>query len=274
MHLHFQDRPDSISGTCESSTTPFCYLRSHMLLQRFPNAHSKQFALLIDPDRHDERSLQKTATLAAEARVDFLFVGSSLLLEKGVDTCVRFLKKNCSLPVILFPGNTLQLSSAADGILFLSLISGRNPELLIGQHVVAAPFIRQSGLEVLPTGYILVDSGAPTSASYMSQTMPLPHDKDDIAAATALAGEMLGLKHIYLDAGSGARYPVRASMIQKVRETVKVPLIVGGGIRTPEKAIELCSSGADILVVGNSIEENPSLIQDLTDAIRSVQAVR
>ena len=234
------------------------------------SASRKLFALLVDPDKNDDATLIRTAQLAQEAHVDFLLVGSSILLEKGVDHCVELLRENCSLPVILFPGNTLQVTTKADALLFLSLISGRNPDLLIGQHVVAAPFLRQSNLEVLSTGYLLIDSGAPTSASYMSQTLPIPHDKDDIAAATALAGEMLGMKLIYLDAGSGARYTVRTSMIEKVRGTVRTPLIVGGGIRTAEKVIALCQAGADIVVVGNSIEERPELLFELTAALQSM----
>lgn len=228
------------------------------------------FALLVDPDKNDDAALQRTAQLAQSARVDLLLVGSSILLENGVDHCVEVLRENCSLPVVLFPGNTLQITSKADALLFLSLISGRNPELLIGQHVVAAPFLRSSGLEVISTGYLLIDSGAPTSASYMSQTQPIPHDKDDIAAATALAGELLGMKMIYLDAGSGARYTVRPSMVEKVRRTITTPLIVGGGIRTAEKVAALCRAGADVIVVGNSIEEQPELLYELTAALRAV----
>lgn len=231
---------------------------------------NKLFALLIDPDRNDESSLARTAALAVEAEVDFLLVGSSILLDNTVDATVAFLKSRCRIPVVLFPGNAIQLSPNADALLLLSLISGRNPELLIGQHVVAAPYIRKSGIETIPTGYLLVDSGAPTSASYMSQTFPIPHDKDDIAAATAIAGELLGLQSMYLDAGSGARFTVSERMVRKVRSSINVPLIVGGGIRTPEKLMGLAAAGADLLVVGNSIEQEPELLMGLTAALRSV----
>ncbi|MFM2207357.1 MAG: hypothetical protein RL213_1332 [Bacteroidota bacterium] len=229
----------------------------------------KLFALLIDPDRNDETSLRSNAALARQAGADVLLVGSSILLEKGVDECLRTLKSCCDLPVLLFPGNSLQLSDKADGILLLSLISGRNADLLIGQHVIAAPFLKKSGMEVLPTGYLLIDSGAPTSASYMSQTLPVPRDKADIAAATAMAGELLGLRAIYLDAGSGAKYSVQQEMVRKVRESTRLPLIVGGGIRTPEKVAEIYEAGADMVVVGNILEEAPETLFGLTDAAKS-----
>jgi putative glycerol-1-phosphate prenyltransferase len=229
----------------------------------------KLFALLIDPDRNDEATLRRNAAYARQSGADVLLVGSSILLEKGVDECLRVLKACSDLPVFLFPGNSLQLSNKADGILLLSLISGRNADLLIGQHVIAAPFLKNSGIEVLPTGYLLIDSGAPTSASYMSQTLPVPGDKADIAAATAMAGELLGLRAIYLDAGSGAKYSVRAEMIRKVRASIRVPLIVGGGIRTPEKVAEIYEAGADMVVVGNLLEEDPESLFALTDAAKS-----
>jgi putative glycerol-1-phosphate prenyltransferase len=225
--------------------------------------------LLIDPDRLDEDNLRKTVQSAITAGVDLFFVGSSLLLEKGTDTTVRTIKAMCRIPVFLFPGNNLQVTEHADALLFLSLISGRNPDLLIGQHVQAAPMIRRSGLETIPTGYMLIDSGAPTSASYMSQTAPIPHDKDDIAAATAMAGEMLGLKAIYLDAGSGARYTVRPSMIEKVRSVVSVPLIVGGGLRDSSHITAACIAGADVIVVGNSVERDPESLFDLIAPVKT-----
>lgn len=237
-----------------------------MIRERFQRG-KKQFAVLVDPDRNDENQLTHTARLATAAGVDMLFVGSSLLLDNGVTRCVRSLKEHTSLPVVLFPGHSIQVTSAADAMLFLTLISGRNPELLIGQQVVAAPFIKRSGLEVIPTGYLLIDSGAPTSASYMSQTAPIPYDKDDIAAATAMAGELLGLKSIYLDGGSGARMPIRPSMIHKVRASVELPIIVGGGIRTPEQVSAAYGAGADVVVVGNSLEENPELLFELATAV-------
>jgi len=153
--------------------------------------------------------------------------------------------------------------------LLLSLISGRNPDLLIGKHVVAAPYLKNSDLEILPTGYMLVDSGRPTTALYMSNSLPIPRDKDEIAVATAMAGEMLGLKIIYLDGGSGAQNAVPVSMIKKVKENTSIPLIVGGGIRTPESAKERFEAGADIIVVGNAIEDKQSLLEQIAQTTYS-----
>lgn len=230
--------------------------------------NQKQFAVLVDPDKPTDKQLVETALLSNEAKVDVFFVGGSLLTNNDLDNCISILKSNSDIPVILFPGNTLQISSKADAILFLSLISGRNPDLLIGNHVISAPYIRESKLEVIPTGYMLIESGKSTSALYMSNTFPIPSDKEDIAACTAMAGEMLGLKFIYLDAGSGALSPIPAKMIARVAESVRLPIITGGGIMTPEKALENCKAGADIIVVGNAIEKSASLIKEIGNAIK------
>jgi putative glycerol-1-phosphate prenyltransferase len=184
--------------------------------------------------------------------------------------CIKAVKENCSIPVVIFPGHAMQIDSQADAILFLSLISGRNPELLIGQHVIGAPVIKEKQLPVIPTGYILVDGGSTTTAIYMSGTAPIPNNKPDIAACTALAGEMLGLKLIFLDAGSGASNSIPTNMIAAVRNQINVPLMVGGGIRDAQTAKDKCLAGADIVVVGNAIESNPSLISELSDAVHSV----
>ena len=187
-------------------------------------------------------------------RVDFILVGGSLV-SVSVDETVSLLKKNTRVPVILFPGNVLQISPRADGILLLSLISGRNPEFLIGNHVIAAPVLRKSSLEIIPTGYILVENGRTTSVEYMSNTKPIPADKTDLAVATAVAGEMLGHKLIYLEAGSGARDYVNATMIREVRSQISIPLIVGGGIENGDQIRETYRAGADIIVVGSVIEQ-------------------
>jgi putative glycerol-1-phosphate prenyltransferase len=229
----------------------------------------KQFAVLVDPEQCEEAMLNRLITLAGEAAVDYIFVGGSLLVNDGLDQCIRLIKKETRLPVVLFPGNEMQVHGMADAILLLSLISGRNPEMLIGKHVVAAPYIRSSGLEVLPTGYMLIESGNATSVLYMSNTRPIPRDKDDIAVCTAMAGEMLGLKLIYMDAGSGAEYPVPAGMIRKVKASIAVPLIVGGGIVRPEIAAESCRAGADMIVVGNGIEKDVGLIREIASAVKS-----
>lgn len=233
------------------------------------NNSVKQFAVLVDPDKPDNAQIEAISKLSSDAGVDYFFVGGSLLSKNSLDNCIKILKANSSIPVIIFPGNNLQISSYADAILFLSLISGRNPDLLIGNHVIAAPYIKESGLEVIPTAYMLIDSGKPTSALYMSNTMPIPADKSDIAACTAMAGEMLGLKMIYLDAGSGAINPISAKMIESVKANTTSPIICGGGINSPEKAVEDCKSGADIVVVGNGIEKSSQLIKEVAAAVKS-----
>lgn len=223
----------------------------------------KQFAILIDPDKFDLKIIE----LAVSANVDFIMIGGSILSNGNFEQCVEIIKKNTSIPLIIFPGNHLQISKNADAILLLSLISGRNPELLIGKHVIAAPVIKSSKLEVLPTGYMLIESGKQTAALYMSNTHPIPFDKDDIAMCTAMAGELLGLKLIYMDAGSGAMLPITEGMIKKVKANIEVPLILGGGINSPEKATLACKAGADVIVVGNAIEKDPQLIRSISKAI-------
>lgn len=232
-------------------------------------ARRKQLAILADPDKADDKHIRELATIAAEAKADFFFVGGSLLINNSLDSCIRLLKEISGIPVVLFPGNTLQMSYRADAMLFLSLISGRNPEMLIGRHVVAAPYIKLSNIEVIGTGYMLIESGRPTAVSYMSNSDPIPSDKDDIAICTAMAGEMLGLKVIFMDAGSGAINPVTPSMIKHVSESISVPLIVGGGINTPELAASAAEAGADVIVIGNAAEKNPQLIKEISSAIKS-----
>lgn len=232
----------------------------------------KKIVVLIDPDKFSLGNIKKTLDLSIRAKVDYFFIGGSLVVNNMLDYCLQTIRESCNIPMILFPGNSFQLSYKADGILFLSLISGRNAELLIGKHVITAPYLKVSPLEILPTGYMLIDGGVPTTVSYMSNTQPIPANKEDVALCTALAGEMLGLKLMYLDAGSGAKTPVSASMIEAVSNTIKIPLIVGGGIRTPEKALENAKAGADIIVVGNAIEKNPELIIEMAGAIHGVSA--
>ena len=227
----------------------------------------KLFSVLIDPDKQTEKSLLQIIKKSKSANVDLFFIGGSLLTNNSLDSCITIIKQNCKIPVALFPGNIIQINNKADGILFLSLISGRNAEMLIGNHVITAPFLKESDIEVLSTGYMLIDSGKSTSVSYMSNTTPIPHDKDDIAMCTAIAGEMLGLKMIYMDGGSGAINTISEKMIASVTKNINVPLIIGGGINSAEKAKEKCRAGADIIVVGNAIEKEKKLIEDITDAI-------
>ncbi len=230
----------------------------------------KSFAVLIDPDKVNKPMLDELVELSVTAKVDYLLVGGSLVISNHLDECVQQIKQNCSIPVILFPGSPSQVSKYADALLYLSLISGRNPELLIGQHVVSAPFVKQSGLEIMPTGYIVIDGGAPTTVSYISNALPVPADKNEIAMCTAMAGEMLGMKLIYMDSGSGAKRPISESMIKAVADQIEAPLIVGGGILQPEKAYLNCKAGADVIVVGNAIEKDASLIKEMSDAVHSV----
>ncbi len=230
----------------------------------------KQFAVLIDPDKTNDKKLESIVKTAQKAEVDYFFVGGSFLTNDNFCNCIQIIKNSSSIPAIIFPGSTFQISDTADAILFLSLISGRNPEMLIGNHVLAAPYLKDSKLEIIPTGYMLIESGKSTTALYISNTFPIPHDKNDIAAYTAIAGEMLGLKIIYLDGGSGALNPVSESMIQTVKENINVPLFVGGGIRTKEQAVKSCKAGADIIVIGNSIEKDPKVITAISDAVHKL----
>jgi phosphoglycerol geranylgeranyltransferase len=230
----------------------------------------KRLALLIDPDNTPSAALEHLLELANSTSIDFFFVGGSLMLHEHLDDCLLRIRRHGVAPSVIFPGSVYQISPHADAILFLSLISGRNAELLIGQQVLAAPYLKRAKLEVLPTGYLLVDGGAPTTVSYMSHTLPIPADKPEIAAITALAGEMLGLRLMFLDAGSGARRPVTESMIAAVAAEIKAPLIVGGGIRYPEQAQAALRAGANLVVVGNAAEKDPGLILEMAEAVHSL----
>ena len=230
----------------------------------------KALAILIDPDNVSQSSIAKLVERAVAAKADYFFVGGSLVVSDNLDNCILQIKSLCTIPVLLFPGSPSQISKHADALLYLSLISGRNPELLIGQHVISAPFVKKSGLEIISTGYMVIDGGAPTTVSYISNATPIPADKADIAFCTAMAGEMLGSKLIYMDAGSGARVPITESMISAVSKNIDIPLIVGGGIRDAEKAYRNCKAGADLIVIGNAIEKDPSLIDEIAAAIHSV----
>ena len=229
-----------------------------------------KFVVLIDPDKVRLGNMDTVLDNAVKAGVDYFFIGGSLIVNNQLDQCLLTIKERCHIPMVLFPGNSMQLSWKADAILFLSLISGRNADLLIGNHVVAAPYLKLSPLEIIPTGYMLIDGGAATSVLYMSNTRPIPTNKEDIAVCTAMAGEMLGLRLLYMDAGSGAKMPVHEDLIESVSGAVKVPLIVGGGIRTPEKAAANARAGADIIVVGNAIESDPNLVIEMARAVHEV----
>jgi len=235
--------------------------------------NKKSFAVLVDPDKTNLVKADELISLCTASKVDFMFVGGSLVVSDHLEDLVKHIKKECDIPVVLFPGSPSQVTPYADALLYLSLISGRNPELLIGQHVISAPIVRKSGLEVISTGYMVVDGGAPTTVSYISNANPIPADKNEIAVCTAMAGEMLGLKLLYMDAGSGAKTPITEQMIQSVSAQISIPLIVGGGIRDAEKAYNNCKAGADLIVIGNAIEKDPLLIKEMSDAIHSSSGV-
>lgn len=227
------------------------------------------YIVLIDPDK---LSLEKSIELAAQAEkedADVIFIGGSLLSTPIFDELVKQIKQVVKIPVIIFPGGVQQISRHADAILFMSVISGRNPDLLIGQHVMGAPIVKMLNLEAIPMGYMLIESGKVTSAEFMSNTKPIPRDKPDIAVAHALAAEYLGMKLIYLEAGSGALYPVPDEMIQAIARMCSLPIIVGGGIRMPDMAKQKVAAGAAFIVTGNVLEDKKmdGLIRDFANAI-------
>jgi len=232
------------------------------LLREARSNGRKLLAVLVDPDQPEGVSSGALDELVHAAGVDIVLVGGSLLTDDRFHETVKQVKNVVPVPVVLFPGSVAQLSEDADAVLFLSLISGRNPDLLIGQHVHAAARLKHMDIEVLPTGYLLVDGGRATTASYISHTLPIPRDKAGIAAMTALAGEYLGLQVIYLDGGSGAMHPVDPEMIRAVRHEVHCPIIVGGGIRTPEEARAAWQAGADLVVLGTIWEQHPDALLD------------
>lgn len=225
----------------------------------FPNKGS--VALLLDPDKSMD-NLQKTIEIAVACKTNYIMVGGSLTFN-SISPLVDSIKEMCSIPVILFPGNLLQLSNKTDIILLISLLSGRNPELLFGNHVLAAPFLKEVKEKVISSGYILIGCGSKTSVEYISQTQAIPMNKSDIAVATAVAGELIGFKTIYLEAGSGADCHVPLNTIKAVKKSISIPLIVGGGIKSANEAKHIFLAGADMIVIGNGCEENPDLLTDI-----------
>jgi phosphoglycerol geranylgeranyltransferase len=223
----------------------------------FPRRTS--IALLLDPDKAKGESLKVLLDTSKKSKTDYIFAGGSLTFS-GIDYLIDEIRKSCSIPVVLFPGNLFQLTLKADIILLLSLISGRNPELIIGNHVIAAPHLKNAREKLVSVGYILISCGTKTTVEYISQTAAIPSDKPDLAVATAMAGEMLGLRMIYLEAGSGAAYPVPVDLIKSVRQSVSIPLAVGGGIKEKSEVEEIFNAGADLIILGNGCEKNPELL--------------
>lgn len=229
----------------------------------------KSLAILIDPDFAKIKNLEEVIALSIRSGVDYFFIGGSLILQDRLDECIKLIRESCNIPIILFPGSGFQISNKANAILVLSLISGRNPEYLIGKHVESAGLLYSSKLQTIPTGYMLIDGGPGNTATYISHTQAIPHNKLDIALATALAGKFLGMQSIFLDAGSGAIHSVSDKMISKINEHVDLPLIVGGGIKTLEIAQTIYDAGADIVVIGNAAEKNPTLITEFAGLTKS-----
>jgi geranylgeranylglyceryl phosphate synthase family protein len=231
---------------------------SHILgmLEAARESGRRMLGVLIDPDEAHLDSLSQRIAHAEDAAADLLLLGGSFLGGTATDAVAQQMRRTSTLPIVLFPGGPEQLTPEADAVLLLSLISGRNAELLIGQHVKAAPLLEQMSLEIIPTGYMLVDTGRTTTAAYISGTPPLPAHKPALAAYTALAGQMLGMRLIYIDAGSGALRPVPVELVQAVRQRVTIPIVVGGGIRVAEEAASLYDAGADMLVIGTALEED------------------
>lgn len=233
------------------------------------------FLLLIDPDRVPENQYLHLAEAAEDSGVDGILVGTSFMLDVSFGSAVKKIKKHTSVPVIIFPGSYAQITPDADAILFTSLISGRNPSYLIDEQVKGAPIVKRCGLETIPTGYMLIESGPLTSVQYISGTLPIPRDKVDIACAHALAAQYLGMKLVYLEAGSGAESPVSTDMVRGVSSYCDLPLVVGGGLRTPEACAERIEAGTSLVVVGNCVETDPGLARlcEMTEAVHVKESV-
>jgi putative glycerol-1-phosphate prenyltransferase len=243
------------------------------ILRSYRKKGIKGFALLADPDQlQREDYFDALISGLKDIPCDFMLVGGSLLEQTGFNDSIEKLRQSVSLPLVLFPGSPDQLHPAFDAILFLSLVSGRNPEFLIGQHVAAAPRIKALGLETIATAYMLVDGGKPTTASYISNTFPIPWDKPGIAASTAMAAEMLGMQAVYLDTGSGAARAVSGEMISSVHQACSLPIIVGGGIRDIAAAETAYKAGADLVVIGSLFEKEPQRIADFGRQLRQIIA--
>ncbi len=216
----------------------------------------KLLAVLLDPDKLDLSQVSETVININQSKVDFIFVGGSTVKNGITDRFVKELKKITKIPLVLFPGDYSQITKNADAVLFLSLLSGRNPEYLIEQQIKSVPLLKNSNLEIIPTGYILVDGGVETAVQRVSKTQPISQRNINEIVQTSCAGMHLGNKLIYLEAGSGAKDSVKPEIVRAVKENINIPLIVGGGIRTNKQLEEIYYNGADLIVVGTAFEEN------------------
>lgn len=241
--------------------------KTYQQLLKLKQARGCGFLVLLDPDRKSIKDLARSAALCDKAGADAFLFGSSLIVDNDFETALAAVKKAVKKPVIIFPGSSTMISAKADALLFLSVVSGRNPNLLIGEHVKAAPVIKKLGIEVIPTAYMLIESGVTTSVAYLSNTFPIPNHKPDIACAHALAGQYLGMKLVYLEAGSGAEKPVPVEMVKRVSAYVDIPVIVGGGIRNVEHAHKVAKAGASFVVIGNALEDSPLMVKEFAQAI-------
>ncbi len=244
-------------------------LTSFQKLLQVRESRGAGYFVLIDPDKWQLNEIAGVASAACAAGADAILVGGSLLLSSSFDELVKLIKAQVDIPVIIFPGSTTQVSRHADAVFFLSLISGRNPTYLIGEQVRAAPVIKALNIEPISVGYMLIESGCTTSAEFMSNTQPIPRNKADIAKATALAAEYFGMKLVYLEAGSGAVHSVPEEMVRQVCDYISLPIIVGGGIRTPEEAAAKVAAGAAFVVTGNVLEDGvqDGLMREFAEAI-------
>jgi len=223
----------------------------------------KLLAVLIDPDKMKPEGLSRFIEKLNASVATHIFVGGSTVNDEATETLVLEIKKRTNLPIVLFPGDVTQITNHADAILFLSLISGNNPEYLIGKHIKAISRLKESNLEVIPTGYILIENGKQTSVEKVTQTKPLKRDNIQRIIDTAKAGEFLGMRLIYLEAGSGALHAIPIDIIASVKQNLKVPLIVGGGIRTKKQLTDAYAAGADVVVIGTAFEEDESFFNKL-----------
>ncbi len=225
----------------------------------------KLFSVLVDPDKFSPEVIRE----ANKAKVDFIFIGGSKIKNGSFQRCAGAIRRLTRIPLVIFPGSNDQISEKADAILLLSLISGRNPDYLIGEHIKAAQQLKRSRLEIIPTGYILIGGGKKISTQAVTRTSPIKSTDVKLAVSTAIAGELLGMKLIYLEAGSGTSSPLNTSLVKTVRKNISAPIIAGGGIDSAEKAVQLCKAGADLIVVGNAIEKNTTLVSTISKAIKS-----
>ncbi|MBN2662825.1 MAG: geranylgeranylglyceryl/heptaprenylglyceryl phosphate synthase [Bacteroidales bacterium] len=232
------------------------------IYQKIKLAAASQIAVLIDPDKASVQHLKQVAKYCNNGIVDFIFVGGSIV-SVSVDEVVQNIKQLTNIPVVLFPGSPLQISYKADAMLFMSLISGRNPELLIGHHVLVAKLLKKSDLEVVSTGYILIGGNKISATEYISNTRAIPPNKVDVIVSTAIAGELLGLKLIYLEAGSGANSYIDAQTITEVKNNLTIPLIVGGGIKNRTDFLSVKSANPNLIVIGTAIEQNPDFLSEI-----------